>query len=166
MCICICLKLVSILCKYILDHIIEFLHLVLPDWIVAVCAILAFMQVKKQLAAGTVSNVVSIENEIASKKAKVDAVLSEYKKLSKLKQRTLEENFKRDLRFAMEDWLNVLDSFCYYVLKGYFSDLDLKNQYKGYLNNVISNIEEMNKTYEYNFSYDNIEKLNNNWSSA
>lgn len=151
----------------------------IQDWspcIQALCACIALMVAIKggrfacrQLRDSALSNLLTIELEIKKRDTEIDDITIEYSKVKerlknkKFNRKNLEDKEKtleKKLKAAREDYLNLMDRFCYCISKGYFKDMNWKTEYKDYISSVVENNEEY---FGINIPYENIQKLYTKW---
>ena len=128
----------------------------------AVFAIIQIYQIRHQLSSATLTNVLTLEAEMNSRKAKLDDINYEIEK-SKSEgkfDKNAKEVFKRYQNSAIENWLNSVDRLCFCIKSNYLKEKDWKMEYRDYIIDIV-------RTYEDKFGesslYTNIKDINQKW---
>ena len=128
----------------------------------AIFAIVQVYQIKNQLSSATLTNVLTLEAEMNSRKAKLDDINNEIEKANlegKIKQNA-KAVFKRYQNSAIENWLNSVDRLCFCIKSNYLKEKDWKMEYRDYIIDIV-------RTYEDKFGesslYTNIKDINQKW---
>ncbi len=128
----------------------------------AIFAIIQIYQIKNQLSSATLTNVLTLEAEMNSRKAKLDDINNEIEKAKiegKL-DKNAKEVFKRYQNSAIENWLNSVDRLCFCIKSNYLKEKDWKMEYRDYIIDIV-------RTYEDKFGesslYTNIKDINQKW---
>ena len=128
----------------------------------AIFAIIQIYQIKNQLSSATLTNVLTLEAEMNSRKAKLDDINNEIEKANlegKLDKNT-KEVFRKYQNSAIENWLNSVDRLCFCIKSNYLKEKDWKMEYRDYIIDIV-------RTYEDKFGesslYTNIKDINQKW---
>lgn len=128
----------------------------------AIFAIIQIYQIKNQLSSATLTNVLTLEAEMNSRKAKLDDINNEIEKAKiegKL-DKNAKEVFKRYQNSAIENWLNSVDRLCFCIKSNYLKEKDWKMEYRDYIIDIV-------RTYEDKFGESslctNIKDINQKW---
>ncbi|MDY6032017.1 MAG: hypothetical protein SPI86_09710 [Treponemataceae bacterium] len=128
----------------------------------AIFAIVQVYQIKNQLSSATLTNVLTLEAEMNSRKAKLDDINNEIEKanLEGKLDKNAKEVFKRYQNSAIENWLNSVDRLCFCIKSNYLKEKDWKMEYRDYIIDIV-------RTYEDKFGesslYTNIKDINQKW---
>lgn len=128
----------------------------------AIFAIVQVYQIKNQLSSATLTNVLTLEAEMNSRKAKLDDINNEIEKanLEGKLDKNAKEVFKRYQNSAIENWLNSVDILCFCIKSNYLKEKDWKMEYRDYIIDIV-------RTYEDKFGesslYTNIKDINQKW---
>jgi uncharacterized protein HemX len=134
--------------------------------IVVICglgfALYQVYQIKVQLKTSTLTNVLSIEAELNSRKEKLDAVSHEIEILhmeGKLSDKA-KEIYERKQNATIENWLNSVDRLCFCIKRDYLKEKDWKAEYRDYIIDIVKNFE---KYFGAASRYKNIMDINEKW---
>jgi hypothetical protein len=153
------------------------------DWILAIasiiagiagalaafCAVWQIPQIKnelknanQQLKNSVLTNVLSLETEMNSRKERVDDVSHEYLLLEKDDKLTEDINsiYTKRLTTALENWLNSIDRLCFCIKNEYLSEKDWKAEYRDYIVDVV---REHESKFGAASKYKNIIHINDKW---
>jgi len=128
----------------------------------AAFALCQIFQIKEQLRGSTLTNVLSLEADMNSRKAKLDDINNDIEKANKEGQLddSMKEIFSKYQNAAIENWLNSVDRLCFCIKKNYLKERDWKAEYRDYIVDIV-------KTYENKFGasskYKNIIDINEKW---
>lgn len=105
----------------------------------AIFAIVQVYQIKNQLSSATLTNVLTLEAEMNSRKAKLDDINNEIEKanLEGKLDKNAKEVFKRYQNSAIENWLNSVDRLCFCIKSNYLKEKDWKMEYRDYIIDIV-----------------------------
>ena len=123
----------------------------------------------KSLNANNLMTIFEIEFELNRRKERLSEIRKENSvTLEKFKGKSTSEDDKRIIKLldnhrkeAYENYLNVFDRLCYFVLKGKLDEDDFRLEYRDMLFQTIKSDKE--GTFNTGTSYRNMEKLYNKW---
>lgn len=128
----------------------------------AAFALWQIYQIKQQLASSTLTNVLSLEADMNSRKAKLDDINNDIETANK--EGKLDDAMKgiflKYQNAAIENWSNSVDRLCFCIKRDYLKEKDWKAEYRDYIIDVV-------KTHENKFGasskYKNIIDINEKW---
>jgi len=128
-------------------------------------------QVRKSLDDSNIMKVLEIEFELNRRRERSSDLKMEIIKNTKDKLKidySQEEiqAFKDSLAFydaSYENYLNCLDRMCFFIIRGSFSEIDFREDYKKTLD-IIVNSEDFNEKFNGQANYKNIVRLQQKWN--
>lgn len=101
----------------------------------AAIALIQVYQIKTQMRGSTLTNVLTLESDMNSRKEKLDDINHDIEIAHK--EGRLDDNLKELLtryqNAAIENWLNSVDRLCFCILKNYLKEKDWKAEYRDYI---------------------------------
>jgi molecular chaperone GrpE (heat shock protein) len=113
--------------------------------VIGLCfVVVQLFQANKQLKGTTLTNVLSLEAEMNSRKEKIDNINHEIEMLNADKKLTAEmQNIhEKSLEAAIENFLNSVERLCFCIKKGYLNEKEWKAEYRDLITGVVKTFED------------------------
>lgn len=131
----------------------------------AIIALVQLWQIKQQLKGYSLTNVLTLESDMNSRKEKIDDIARQIRFFDDEGKLVgaAKEIYNDYIQTAIENYLNSLDRLCFCILRGYFKEGDWRPEYRDY---VADAIQAYPNKFGPSSIYTNIIDLHNKWKRA
>jgi len=119
-------------------------------------------QIGHQLRNSTLTNVLSLEADMNSRKAKLDDINNDIERANSEGKLAPEmrEVMQKYMNAAIENWLNAVDRLCFCIKNDYLKEKDWKAEYRDY---IVDLVKQFEPRFGAASKYKNIIDINEKW---